>query len=66
MTDSTFIATPADSHLSNAFAGFIVGLVKGYRAYRVYSDLNAKSDSALAALNIKRSDLPGIAAREIA
>jgi hypothetical protein len=65
MTDSTFTAASADHRFSIGFADFIAGMVKGYRAYRIYSDLDAKSDSALAAMNISRSELPRLAARAI-
>jgi hypothetical protein len=59
-------AAPSLTGLRNAVADFLTGFGNGYRAYRIYSELDAKSDSALAAMNLTRADLPGIAARAFA
>jgi hypothetical protein len=37
------------------------GFVSGYRAYLVYTHLNAKSEAELTVLNLNRSDLPRVA-----
>lgn len=38
-----------------------LGFVSGYKAYQIYTALDAKSDAELAALGLKRVDLPRVA-----
>lgn len=38
-----------------------LGLVSGYRAYLVFTHLNAKTDSELAAIGLKRADIAKVA-----
>ena len=37
------------------------GLASGFRAYRVYSDLSARSDGDLRRMGLSRADLPRVA-----
>jgi len=41
------------------------GIASGYRAYAIYSTLEAKSDDELAAMGLKRTDLPRVAAKAL-
>ena len=38
-----------------------LGLVSGYKAYQIFTALDAKSDAQLSALGLKRVDLPRVA-----
>ncbi|MBD3677917.1 MAG: hypothetical protein HUJ27_05870 [Rhodobacteraceae bacterium] len=42
----------------------LLGLVSGYRAYAIFTELNAKSDAELAALGLKRQDVARVAMNE--
>lgn len=42
-----------------------LGLFSGYRAYLVFSHLDGLSDETLATLNLKRQDIPAIAAKQV-
>ena len=37
------------------------GFVSGYKAYQIYTALDAKSDTELSALGLQRTDLPRVA-----
>ena len=37
------------------------GFVSGYKAHQIYTALAAKSDEELAAMNLTRTELPGVA-----
>lgn len=64
MTTATLTRTgfAALDSLRNVLSRFsATGLLSGYRAYLAYSDLASRTDSELAALNLRREDLPRIA-----
>lgn len=42
-----------------------LGFFSGYRAYLVFSHLNGMTDESLAMLNLKRQDIPAIAANQV-
>ena len=68
MTVSTSLKAPAPS--LRAITGSVgpkggmkdlFGLLSGYRAYRVYSALESRSDAELRAMGLSRRDLPRVA-----
>lgn len=67
MTAATINVPSVDiSRLADAIApkrsrSDFFGLVPGYRAYLIYTHLEAKSDPELARLGLNRRDLPRIA-----
>ena len=48
----------AHSALKGTFSGDFLGLMTGFRAYRIYTLLNELSDRELKSLNLSRQDIP--------
>jgi hypothetical protein len=64
-TANTAIASAPQKSILSVFGLLFDGVSRGYRAYRAYNELNAKSDRQLAEMGLTRADVATIAAKPI-